>query len=96
MDKKAKAVLGILVGGAVITGIALATRKAEAAPPPEPASLAGIVTNASTGQPIFGASVTLGTLNTSTDSSGRYNFNNITPGSYAMTFEKAGYQTATF
>lgn len=98
MDRGKKIAIGLGVGAAVITGVMLLTRKAAAAPPtPEPglASLSGIVSDASSGQPIQGVSVTLGTASTSTNASGGYSFNNIVPGIYQMTVSKSGYVTRT-
>ncbi len=93
MNKKAKVAV-------VLVGVGIATlflaKNAEAAPEPRLASLSGAVSDASTGQPVQGVSVTLGTLSTSTNSSGGYSFNNVVPGRYVLTFDKSGYQTATF
>lgn len=93
-----KLAIGLGVAAATIAGILLLTKKAEAAPPPLPglASLSGIVTDTVTGQPIQGVSVILDTLNTSTNSSGGYSFNNVEPGYYQITFSKSGYNTLTF
>jgi len=60
---------------------------------PPPANLYGVVTDAQTGYPIAGVKVTIDGLVTSTDSSGRYAFEGLTPGSYTITFEKEGYET---
>ncbi len=97
MGNKSKIGIVPWIIGGVITAILLLTKRVEAAPPilpPEPglASLSGIVTDTSTGQPMQGVSVTLGTAGTSTNSSGGYSFNNITPNSYQMTLSKSGYE----
>ena len=63
---------------------------------PPLASLYGIVTDGSTGQPLSGVLVELGGAPTQTDSSGGYAFPNIQPGDYVITFSKDGYQTITF
>lgn len=62
--------------------------------PPAVASLVGTVTSAATGLSIAGVKVTLGTVVSYTDANGDYIFVGIPPGSYSITFEKAGYTTA--
>lgn len=57
------------------------------------ANLYGVVTDAETGYPLAGVKVTIDALATYTDSSGRYAFEGLTPGSYTITFEKEGYET---
>ncbi len=59
------------------------------------ASLTGTITDADTGSPVSDVSVTLGVLNTSTNPSGQYGFNNVEPGTYVLTFSKSGYDTLT-
>lgn len=61
--------------------------------PPPVASLYGIVTDAETGYAIAGVKVTIDGLTAYTDSLGRYSFEGLTPGSYAISFEKEGYET---
>jgi len=63
--------------------------------PPPVATLYGVVTDADTGYPIEGVKVTINGLVTHTNSSGAYAFEGLTPGSYTITFEKAGYETET-
>lgn len=58
------------------------------------ATLTGVVTD-STGIPLSGVKVTIAGVSTYTDASGRYGFTGLTPGSYAVVFEKAGYNTLT-
>lgn len=59
--------------------------------------IAGIVTDASTNEPIIGANVSLkGTpLGTITDMSGFYNINNIPPGKYSLVVSYIGYRKTT-
>lgn len=59
------------------------------------ATLYGVVTDAETGYPLSGVKVTIDGLTTYTDASGNYGFTGLTPGSYAITFEKEGYETAS-
>ena len=63
--------------------------------PPTKGTLTGQVTDATTGQPINGVTVSLSGVTTTTDSSGNYGFTNITPGTYTLTFTKSGYNTLT-
>jgi len=63
--------------------------------PPPVASLYGVVTDAETGNPIYGVLVTINGLTTYTDAGGNYGFEGLTPGSYTITFEKDGYETET-
>jgi len=57
--------------------------------------LTGVVTDADTGKPIQGVNVAIAGLSALTDSKGSYTINNITPGTYPVTFAKAGYQGLT-
>lgn len=61
---------------------------------PPVANLYGVVTDAETGYPLSGVKVTIDGLTTYTDASGNYGFTGLTPGSYTITFEKEGYETA--
>ena len=62
-------------------------KKAGAQLSPEKATLWGIVSDASTGSPVAGINVTLDSLSTTTNSSGKYEFLNIEPGIYSsLTF----------
>jgi hypothetical protein len=63
--------------------------------PPPVGQLTGKVTDSATGAAISGVTVTLAGTTTQTDSSGNYGFTGITPGSYTVTFAKAGYNTVT-
>lgn len=60
-------------------------------------SLDGTVTDEQTGAPLAGVQVTLaggsGTFTDFTDSLGQFGFTNLTPGTYSVTFELAGYET---
>jgi large repetitive protein len=62
---------------------------------PTTGTLTGVVTDATTGLPINGVTVSLSGVTTTTDSGGNYGFTNITPGTYTLTFTKAGYITVT-
>lgn len=65
-------------------------------PIPTPvANLYGVVTDAETGSPLEGVKVTIDGLATYTNASGQYLIEGLTPGSYSVTFEKDGYETAT-
>ena len=74
--------------GAILAALALLflwVKKAGAQP--EKATLWGIVSDASTGSPVAGINVTLDSLSTTTNSSGKYEFLNIEPGTYSsLTF----------
>jgi hypothetical protein len=59
---------------------------------PLPGSLAGTVTNATTGAPVGGATVVLGQWSTETDASGHYSLTGLTPGGYMLQVSLAGYQ----
>lgn len=63
--------------------------------PPPVANLYGVVTDAQTGYPIAGVKVTIDGLVIYTDANGNYNFTELSPGSYTITFEKDGYETVT-
>jgi protocatechuate 3,4-dioxygenase beta subunit len=63
--------------------------------PPPTGTLTGKVTDSATGAAISGVTVSLAGTNTTTDSSGNYGFTGITPGTYVITFTKAGYNTVT-
>ena len=60
-----------------------------------PAALTGTITDSSTGLPVSDAHVTvtdsINTYSTSTDTNGLYAFTDLSSGSFAATFEKAGY-----
>ena len=99
MSKGAKVAVGAGIAGLIVTVIGLvASRKAGAAPPPEPppegmAKLYGRVTNAQTGNGISGVKVTTTGAITMTDSAGNYATIDIPPGSWGVRFEKDGYET---
>lgn len=59
------------------------------------ANLYGVVTDAQTGYALSGVKVTIDDLVTYTDASGNYGFEGLSPGTYTITFEKEGYETAT-
>jgi hypothetical protein len=58
-------------------------------------TLTGKVTKAGTTTVISGATVTMGTLSTTTNSSGIYTLNNVLPGAQSVTVSKAGYAGQT-
>jgi hypothetical protein len=82
--------LAVGIGLAALV-IAIA-RKAEASPPGD-AHLYGQVTDFSTSAPLSGVKVKLAGTEKVTDSSGVYVFADISPGTYNLVFEKAGYET---
>ena len=59
------------------------------------ASLSGVVSDAETGYPISGVKVTLDGLVVYTSSAGEFLLEGLEPGTYIITFEKEGYETAT-
>jgi protocatechuate 3,4-dioxygenase beta subunit len=60
------------------------------------ATLSGTVRNSS-GVPLAGVEVTLGTSNvTHTDLNGYFHYDNLVPGNYNIHFVLAGYQTVGF
>ena len=61
--------------------------------PPAVANLYGKVTDAVTGYALQGVMVEIAGMVAYTDSSGNYGFTGLTPGSYTITFSKAGYET---
>lgn len=66
------------------------------AAPPGRANVYGKVTDAVTGEPIADVLVTLNGIQVYTDTEGDYAFADLEPGSYSISFEKEGYQTATY
>lgn len=60
------------------------------------ASLSGVVKDSTTNLPLAGVSAVLAGNTVITDDGGNYSFANITPGTYSVTFSKAGYVTMTF
>ena len=67
-----------------------------AAPALGKASLYGVVTDATTGQPIPDVLVTLNGLELYTDSGGNYSFEDLEPGGYMLQFSKENYETVTY
>jgi hypothetical protein len=59
---------------------------------PLPGSLTGTVTNAVSGAPVAGATVTLAQWSVQTDADGHYNLAGLTPGAYTMQVSSGGYQ----
>src|SRR5439155_20873143 len=55
------------------------------------ATLTGTVTASATGNPINGATVSVGTSSTTTDSSGQYTIGSLAPGTYTVNASAAGY-----
>jgi len=60
-----------------------------------PGSITGSVTDAETGSPIVGATVTDGTRTTTTDALGKYTIANVPSGTYQVTASKEGYQSSS-
>jgi thermitase len=60
-----------------------------------PGSITGSVTDAQNESAVVGATVTDGTRIAATDSSGKYTFANVPPGTYQVTASKAGYESST-
>ena len=61
-----------------------------------PASLGGRVTDAVTGSPVVGATVSVQGISVTTSTTGHYGFNpQLTPGRYQVTVSHAGYVTLT-
>lgn len=91
MDKDKKKILaGIGILGALLALFISCRRKAHVAPPPPPeegkATLWGIVSDASTNKPIDGINITLDGLLLPTGLDGRYEFANIEPSTYSLSF----------
>lgn len=61
--------------------------------PPPVANLYGVVTDADTGLPIEGVTVTINGFVTTTNAAGEYAFEGLAPGGYTVTFWKDGYET---
>jgi hypothetical protein len=101
MDKKQTIGAAVLAGAATLF-IALKIKAGTSpgppsGPPPDPApglaNIYGKVTDKTTGQPINGATVVC-VGQTPTNAQGEYNFQNLNPGTYDITFNKDGYQGA--
>ncbi len=60
-----------------------------------PGNIAGTVTNATSGAPIQGATVTAGAVTVTTDANGSFSMLNIAAGIYTVTASKAGFITNT-
>lgn len=66
--------------------------------PVQTGTLTGTITDANTGLPVSGATVSLndpGSHSTTTDASGNYTLSGVTAGAYTATISKTGYVTAT-
>ena len=96
MKKDRKGILAIGIAAVVAAGIWLASRAKPSPPPPGLANLYGKVTDAVTRTPVSNVLVTLDGMQVYTDAKGDYAFTNLEPGAYTITFEKEGYETATF
>jgi len=62
---------------------------------PNASALQGSATSSATGNPIAGATVTIGTSSTTTDAGGQYTIGSLTPGTYNATASAPGYTGAT-
>lgn len=60
-----------------------------------PGAVSGRITDISNGSSISGATVTLGSASTTTNSTGNYSFSSVTAGSYTLTAKVSGYFTVT-
>lgn len=89
----------VAIGAGVIAVVGLAVWKlagqAGATPQPGLGSLYGVVIDSDTGLPISGVAITLDSQSTQTANDGSFSFNNLNPGTYIITFTKAGYTTIT-
>jgi len=85
-----KMALGASAVGLGLLGIYLITRPAK--PAPGLANLYGIVTEATTGEPLVDVLVTVDDQQTVTDSGGYYEFIGLHPGTYDVIFQKEGYE----
>lgn len=101
-EVKSKAPIVLGIGGvlAALAGVYLLFRKKEGVEPPPPpppgyAQLYGKVTDATTGEPISMAQVTLNGMTTPTTIEGDYLFINLEPGEYVAVFSKDEYETQT-
>lgn len=99
IEKKAPIILGIGGIGAALAGLYLLLRKKKPGPPEPPppppgyAQLYGRVTDASTGEPISMALVTLDSSTSPTTIEGDYLFVNLEPGEYDITITKDEYES---
>jgi hypothetical protein len=93
METKEKA--AIIIGGIAAAGAIAYALTRKGTPPPGTASLQGQVTDMEN-VPLIGVTVTLDSLQTSTDINGYYLLSGIAPGNYTVQFEKEGYQTETY
>ncbi len=66
------------------------------APLPSLANLFGMITDSQSGDPISGASITIDGSTALTDVNGQYLFEDLAVGSYDITLEKEGFETAIF
>jgi len=82
METKKKVGIGAILAALALLFLWVKKAGGGGQPPPEKATLWGIVSDATTGSPIGGISVTLDSLGTTTDSQGKYEFRDIAPGSY--------------
>ena len=84
------------LGLALVGMLGLASLAWAAPPVPGRANLYGMVTDAITGSPISGVSVSLNGLQVYTDAGGNYIFIDLEPGGYALQFSKDDYKTAVY
>jgi len=59
-------------------------------------TLAGFVTNVKTGAALTGAKLSLGGTAVTSDSSGHYDFSNVSPGAYVLTASASGYLARSY
>ncbi|HEX5274936.1 MAG TPA: TonB-dependent receptor [Candidatus Rubrimentiphilum sp.] len=80
------------VSAATVTGSTTLIAQAQSA------SVSGRITDSQTGGPVVNATVSLkgpSTYTTTTDASGSFQINNVTPGVYSVSITKTGYNTLT-
>ncbi|MDD4986734.1 MAG: carboxypeptidase-like regulatory domain-containing protein [Dehalococcoidales bacterium] len=100
MDNTQKAIAGIALGGAMVGAIWLLSLS-QASPPAGTGTLYGLVTDAENPAPLEGVLVEVEdsggpVTQVSTDSSGHFQAQPVTPGDYLVRFSKAGYVSQVF
>jgi hypothetical protein len=88
---------GVRLGASVLAGLLLVSAcdddYSTAPPPPGPTpTVSGIVTSAATGDPVFGAQVSIGVRTVTTGVDGRFELSQLTPGSAVLRCSAAGFQ----
>lgn len=89
---------GSWLGSAYTTALAIRALSGAAAPSPDESMIYGRVVDGDSNQPLLGVNISLAgpsAKSVTTLSSGKYQFNDLAPGPYSLTFEKTGYSTVT-